>query len=168
MLTIPQNITLQTLVTRAREKWLADILIKAKAAPGDMAAIKAAKDTWYRDTLEAACGCRSTKDMNAGRDMERACAAFESLIGESFEWQTKAAEGDLRRAIASVTRINPAYFAGKFKSNAKDFGTYLRGIAQQRLSRPELPELITLSDGEMAGVIQAACIDANRWAKRAA
>lgn len=168
MLTLPQNITLQTLVTRARDKWLPDILHRLKVEPGDKPAIKAAKDKWYRDTLHAACGCRSTKDMNAGRDMERACAAFEALIGESFEWQTKAAEGDLRRAIESVNRINPSYFVGKFKGQPRAFEEYLRGIAKQRLGLAEAPELITLSDQDMAGVIRAACIDANRWTKRAA
>lgn len=168
MLTLPQNITLQTLVTCARDKWLPDILHRLKVDPRDKPAVKTAKDIWYRDTLHAACGCRSTKDMNSGRDMERACAAFEALIGESFEWQTKAAEGDLRRAIDSVNRVNASYFEGKFKGQPRAFGDYLRGIAKQRLGLAEAPELITLSDQDMNGVIRAACIDASRWSNRAA
>lgn len=122
----------------------------------------AARDLWYRAELEKATGKRSTKDCDAGRHYERACAHFEELAEDGINHQVALVRGDLRRIRHAARQVNPAW-SGQFPTDAA-LETYVRGIVAQAFRGRDI-ELHRLNDGQIRIVTQAVRIAANRAEK---
>ena len=68
---------------------------------------KAARETWYREQLNAAANVESSKDLNAGRDFNLVMAHFETLCGDDIYWLLKLTTSDenrLRHAVQAIAR----------------------------------------------------------------
>lgn len=102
---------------------------------------------WYEAELFTATGQHSTKDLNAGRDYELAMAHFEALVGESLQWQMKAARGDARRILHALDQIREDHGIGE---------PYLRAVAARVIAKrwphSEPPQLAELSLKELITV----------------
>lgn len=120
----------------------------------------AAKDLWTREHLHQATGRWSTKDCDAGRHHEFACAHFEELSGNGINYQLRAMSGDARRIRHTLKGIHPP-FLQQF-ADEKAFVDWLKGIARQSLNLPDPPDLHLLTDDQIANVNRFACIHANR------
>jgi len=108
-----------------------------------------------------ATGQTSTKDLDPARGFERACAHFEALAGDSFEWQIKAENGDENRVRHVVERRAPGFLRRHFGGN-RSFREYLLGIARQATGRPDIAQLRQLTDAQMATVCRAMVTQAER------
>lgn len=109
---------------------------------------KAAKERWYRAALHAELSVWTTKELRQN-DFAKACATFETLIGESIYWTTRALGGKegerKRRALHAIKELCQQ------ADLAED---YARGIARRALKRETLPWLDDLTADELISVMQ--------------
>jgi hypothetical protein len=108
MFSLPQRLTFyQPMVDRA---WLAHC---ERECITDSTA--ASKKDWERQELKRVFGVDSTRDLDKGKDFERAMAHFEELADAGIYWQVKVVNGDADRArhvlneTISNLRLKPEY-----------------------------------------------------------
>lgn len=130
---------------------------RAGLSPSD----KSARDQWYRAELQKATGHTSTKALDRGRHLDKACAHFEALGDSGIDNQLRLIQGDLRRIRYAANQVNPAW-SGQFPREA-DLERFLRSIVLQAFREPL--ELHELTDAQIRTVTQIVRVDANRFQK---
>jgi hypothetical protein len=120
---------------------------------------KAAEETWRRSHLHQATGHRSSKDCDAGRDFDRACARFEELAEAGYKFQLRLINGDVRRIRFAIQKVYPP-FLKQFPTD-QDLHKWLRGIARNVTQAGWLPELHELDATQIRAVTQIARTAAN-------